>query len=256
MICLWLSATLGLSMMSPSTSQVVSESWKQTLVVGHRGAAAYSRENTLPSFRAAIAAGASVTECDVQMSADGVPMVIHDSTLNRTTSLKGKVCETQSSEMVFAGVSTLAQVCEAVKGQIVLAVELKGGDGIEEAVVEELKSCGMLGESMIFASSSASLQKVRSIAPEAYTVLLSSRSYRSAELDELSATVKEAGANAVGFSYANINRELVSHLHKSQTEVFVWTVPPGDLVKQLRGMKVNFIITNHPNEVLLHLRRQ
>ncbi len=54
------------------------------LIIGHRGAAAHAPENTIPSFRLAERAGADAIELDVHMSADGVPVVIHDPTLLRT----------------------------------------------------------------------------------------------------------------------------------------------------------------------------
>ena len=60
-------------------------------VIGHRGNAAHAPENTLESFRQAIAAGADCIELDVHLSADGVAVVIHDATLDRTTDLTGAV---------------------------------------------------------------------------------------------------------------------------------------------------------------------
>ena len=60
-------------------------------LVGHRGAAALAPENTLAGFRAAAAAGVTGVEFDVRLSADGIPVVIHDATLERTTSGKGPV---------------------------------------------------------------------------------------------------------------------------------------------------------------------
>ena len=59
------------------------------LVVGHRGAAARAPENTLESFALAVAAGADAIELDVHLAADGVPVVHHDPTLDRTTSGRG-----------------------------------------------------------------------------------------------------------------------------------------------------------------------
>jgi glycerophosphoryl diester phosphodiesterase len=60
-------------------------------VVGHRGNAAYAPENTMEAFRQALAAGAECVELDVHLSADGVAVVIHDPTLDRTTSATGNV---------------------------------------------------------------------------------------------------------------------------------------------------------------------
>src|SRR5918993_5195797 len=60
-------------------------------VIGHRGNAAYAPENTMEAFRQALAAGAECVELDVHLSADGVAVVIHDPTLDRTTSATGSV---------------------------------------------------------------------------------------------------------------------------------------------------------------------
>src|SRR5262245_27754441 len=58
---------------------------KRPLVIGHRGFCAVAPENTLPSFKLALAAGADLVELDYYHSSDGVPVVIHDPELDRTT---------------------------------------------------------------------------------------------------------------------------------------------------------------------------
>ncbi|HET7583540.1 MAG TPA: glycerophosphodiester phosphodiesterase family protein [Gemmatimonadaceae bacterium] len=74
-------------------------------VIGHRGAAMHAPENTLPSFAAAVEAGVDAIELDVHVTADGIPVVIHDATLDRTTDRRGAVAAL-----------TLAQVQEADAG--------------------------------------------------------------------------------------------------------------------------------------------
>lgn len=64
---------------------------RKPLVIGHRGAAGLAPENTLAAFRLAIALGVDGVEMDVQLSADGYPVVIHDARVNRTTNGKGTV---------------------------------------------------------------------------------------------------------------------------------------------------------------------
>lgn len=64
-------------------------------VIGHRGAMAYAPENTLAGFREAAERGAAWIEFDVRLSADGVPVVIHDARLDRTTTGRGLVAKTQ-----------------------------------------------------------------------------------------------------------------------------------------------------------------
>ena len=60
-------------------------------IVGHRGNAAHTPENTVEAFRQGLAAGADCVELDVHLSGDGVPVVIHDPTLDRTTDSSGAV---------------------------------------------------------------------------------------------------------------------------------------------------------------------
>lgn len=60
-------------------------------VIAHRGASAYAPENTMSAFRLAKEMGASWIECDVMLSSDGVPFIIHDTSLKRTTKTRGEV---------------------------------------------------------------------------------------------------------------------------------------------------------------------
>ena len=64
------------------------------LVIAHRGASAHAPENTMAAFSVAWAAGTSWVEADIQPTADGVPVVLHDDDLDRTTSGAGPVRET------------------------------------------------------------------------------------------------------------------------------------------------------------------
>src|SRR5919202_3540380 len=68
-------------------------------VVGHRGAMGHCPENTLASFARALELGADWIECDVHLSRDGVPVVIHDETLDRTTDGHGLVAEHTLAEL-------------------------------------------------------------------------------------------------------------------------------------------------------------
>ena len=68
-------------------------------IVGHRGAAATAPENTLEGFRAAAAEGAGWVEFDVRLSSDGVPVVIHDATLERTAGVDVQIHRTPVSEI-------------------------------------------------------------------------------------------------------------------------------------------------------------
>jgi glycerophosphoryl diester phosphodiesterase len=66
-------------------------SMKPLIAVGHRGAAAYAPENTIPSIEEALRLGAKAVELDVRLTADGIPVVLHDATVDRTTDGRGPV---------------------------------------------------------------------------------------------------------------------------------------------------------------------
>ena len=66
---------------------------REPLIIGHRGASAVAPENSMAAFEAAIAAGADGIEFDVHLSRDGVPVIIHDETLQRTHGLRKRVAD-------------------------------------------------------------------------------------------------------------------------------------------------------------------
>jgi len=96
-----------------------------TWVIAHRGASWDERENTLAAFERAIALGADFVELDVQMSADGRPVVFHDVDLDRLTPLEGPVRKRRADELGEVGVPTLDDVIALTHGRIGLMVELK-----------------------------------------------------------------------------------------------------------------------------------
>ena len=96
-----------------------------TWVIAHRGASADERENTLPAFERAIAAGSDYVELDVQASADGALVVFHDLELDRLTPLSGPLRRRTLAELREVGIPTLADVVELTRGRVGLMVELK-----------------------------------------------------------------------------------------------------------------------------------
>ncbi len=108
------------------------------LVIGHRGACAYAPENTLAAFNLAFEMGADGVELDVTLTQDGVPVVIHDDTVNRTSDGRGLVEEMPLAELKhldfgkwldskFSGerIPTLAEVLENLPPGKIVNIELK-----------------------------------------------------------------------------------------------------------------------------------
>jgi glycerophosphoryl diester phosphodiesterase len=117
-------------------------------VVGHRGAAGLMPENTIKGFRFAIELGVDSVECDVHLSRDKQLVVMHDTTVNRTTNGHGAIRDLAASRIrsLNAGdgeqVPTLDEVLETVRNEVHLLIELKG-IGVEWAAVEAVKAHGM-----------------------------------------------------------------------------------------------------------------
>nr|WP_043743265.1 glycerophosphodiester phosphodiesterase [Paramagnetospirillum magneticum] len=91
------------------------------MLIGHRGLAGLAPENTLASFRTAAAHGLAMVEFDVRLSRDGVPLVFHDDTLERTTSGTGPVAERNWAEI--AGLDAGSWFAPAFAGECVPSLE-------------------------------------------------------------------------------------------------------------------------------------
>ena len=92
-------------------------------VIAHRGYSGRFPENTMAAFAAAVDAGADMIELDVGLSADGIPMVIHDDTVDRTTAGRGPVVAHTVPELEALGVSSLEEILQRIT--IPINIELK-----------------------------------------------------------------------------------------------------------------------------------
>lgn len=245
-----LGAIAMMASVKPNTQAIIAESWKKTLVIGHRGAAAYKPENTLPSFEEAITSKAVATECDIHLSQDGEMVVMHDKTLDRTTSLKGEVAKTPWAKMQAAGIPSLADLVKVTKDRIVLVVEVKHGEGIEKPMLDLLNKEKMLDQSIIFSFGESHIASTEKLDSRYFSVWLVGKILKPEDYTATLDRAKELGANGVGFQFRNVTPELVKAAHARKVPVFVWTVPPGPEVDRLKALKVNFIITDHPRDVL------
>ncbi len=113
-------------------------------IYAHRGASAEFPENTLPAFQRAIDLRADGIELDVHLSSDGVPVVIHDETLDRTTNATGEVNAMTAAQLGGldagrgSGVPTLAEVLELVDTTLHVNIEIKSNQA-GQAVIDEVR---------------------------------------------------------------------------------------------------------------------
>jgi glycerophosphoryl diester phosphodiesterase len=156
--------------------------------VAHRGYSAVAPENTLPALVAAARAGATFVEFDVRATADGVPVVIHDRTVNRTTSGTGRVWDLRADEIAgfdagswfgpgHAGlrVPTLVEALEALRPTSAeLLLEIKPPATLDEvkAVFAALAEYDLLDRTVVQSFEADVVRKARQVAPEVRRGLL------------------------------------------------------------------------------------
>lgn len=134
---------------------------KSVEVIGHRGNSDVAPENTLASFEAAFAVGATMVEVDVHLSRDGIPVVIHDDTLERTTNSKGPVAARTFAQLsvldagswkgeAYAGqrIPSLAATLTAANGKGRVLVDLKV-DGMGAIIAKVLRSAGLQNDILV-----------------------------------------------------------------------------------------------------------
>ncbi|MHB8632264.1 MAG: glycerophosphodiester phosphodiesterase, partial [Candidatus Limnocylindria bacterium] len=152
-------------------------------IVGHRGAAALAPENTIRAFEAGVAAGVDQIEFDVQRTRDGVPIVLHDETLDRTTALRGRV-DAHDWAAIRAGapdVPSLEDLCAWARGGTVgLMLELKQPEGrpdelLVPAVLAILRPHGLLSRTVFISFDHPSIAQLLALEPGARAGLLYGR---------------------------------------------------------------------------------
>jgi glycerophosphoryl diester phosphodiesterase len=223
-------------------------------VIGHRGAPAYAPENTLESFREARRRGATWVETDIKLTSDGVPIVMHDESLKRTTGVDRLVAKTSRAELP-AVVPTFEEAiaCFAAEG-LGCNVEIKPCPGREaetgRAVVETLRRCwpAKLPPPLLSSFKDVSLAAARAAAPEFARALLLGK----IEVDWLH---RAKAVDAVGI---NTNGERLTavgavEVRKAGYALSVYTIDDGDVARALVGMGVDCVITDVPDVILAAL---
>jgi glycerophosphoryl diester phosphodiesterase len=236
----------------------------RVLVVAHRGLSAEEPENTMRSFRRAAEVGCDLIEFDVHLSRDGVPVVIHDDTLDRTTNGRGLVRDRTLDELrrLDAGrgerTPTLAEVIEwAERGSVPLSVEIKQPtpalglppyDGIAERVVELLRPSRIASRSLIHSFDHPTIRHVRDLWPEATTGV----SYGGGTFVDPLALGRGALASGVHAWWAWVAPSLCEAAHAAGMHVHAWgaTWPPRPQeVEALVRAGVDSLDANDPREI-------
>lgn len=225
------------------------------LVGGHRGNPAEQPENTLASFRSAVELGVDMIECDVHMSSDGELVVIHDHSLERTTSGKGLVGQHTLAELreLDAGAGerlpVLDEVCEVAReAGVVLCVEVKQipipYPGLEEKLVSRLRSLDMIDQTAVVSFLHASVRRLKGLEPHLTTGVL-----EGARPIDPAGMMRGALADLYAPHYGAMDLELVAEVHAAGGGVGVWTVDDAAAVAWCKLCGPDSVFTNRPREV-------
>jgi len=235
---------------------------ERVLNIAHRGASSVAPANTLAAFEKAVELGADGVELDVHLSADGVPVVIHDFTVDATTDGSGRVGEMTLAQLkqldagsyfdpAFAGerIPTLEEVLELAGERLLLNIELKGtspcDDGLEQAVAALIEQHG-LGDRVLFSSFNPfSLRRVKRIAPHIPTGLLYAPGLplplRRAWLAPL------VPHEACHPEHTMVDAHYIAWTRQHGYRVNTWTVDDPEEMRRLIRLGVDGIITNVPD---------
>ncbi len=226
--------------------------------VAHRGASADRPENTLPAFELAVEQGADVIEADVRRTADGALLVLHDPTLDRTTSGTGPLSALGEAEArrLDAGdgapLPTVAEVLETARGRVRVNLDLKELEVVEPAV-RLVHESGMLDSVTFISFLPEAWDVLERLTPESPIIHLVDSAAGLAGLGMGDGALSMAAG--VGVPAALVGEELVERLHRHGYGVFAWTVDDDAEMRRLIEAGVNGIVTNRPG-VLSEVVRQ
>lgn len=252
------------------------------LVIAHRGGGGLWPENTLYSFKQAQQLGVDVIEMDVRSTSDGVLVVMHDATVERTTDGKGRVGEMTLAEVKrldagykwssdggktfpFRGtgivVPTLQEVFTALPEMRFNIEPKQDAPSLAQPLCRLIREHRMTDKVMIGSFSSTVLEEFRRECPEVAT------SASTGEVSKFLALHKAGLARSFSPAmqalqvpeYAGgmqvLNADFVNAAHERNLEVHAWTVNETEDMRRLLGIGLDGIMTDYPDRLMALLGR-
>ncbi|MGH8801374.1 MAG: glycerophosphodiester phosphodiesterase [Casimicrobiaceae bacterium] len=233
--------------------------WPYPRLVAHRGAGRLAPENTLAALRLGFAHGYRMAEFDVKLSADGVAFLLHDATLQRTTSGRGRADALAWRDLAlldsgswhspaYAGetlpsLAAVAAFCRA--GGMAVNIEIKSTPGRERetgaAVALDAQAlwAGASVAPLLSSFDEASLVAAREVAPELPRAYLAERIP-----DDWRARVAGLGCIAIDLDHRLLTRARVDAFHAAGLRIAAWTVNDPARAEKLLGWGVDTVITD------------
>ena len=237
-------------------------------VIAHRGDSAHRPENTLAAFAGALELGATLVELDVQLTAEGEVVVLHDATLDRTTDGSGDVRRMSLAEVraVSAGypalfgaewrgerIPTLAEALSLMRERARVMIEIKSesvtddaAGGIEARSVEIVRRLGMQDGVAVISFDHRALLHLRALAPEIARGHLFGRTTPEAAI----AAAKDAGCAVVMPHKSQIGEEMAARTRAEGLLLATWVVDDAEELKQLARFDLYGVGSNRPGVLL------
>jgi glycerophosphoryl diester phosphodiesterase len=225
-------------------------------ITAHRGSKVRAPENTLSALRQAIAEGADYAEIDVQTTADGVVVLLHDADLMRVASVSRRLRGIEYDELKeidvgswFAPkfsserVPTLQEAIDVARGHIKLNIELKytwADPMLAEKVGDIVRHNGFTSDCVVSSLNFEALTEVQRIFPELTTGFI---------VFQAVGDLSRMDVDFLSISAARVTPRLVREAHRRDRKVHVWTVnDPGNTLSMIE-MGVDNIITDEPADI-------
>jgi glycerophosphoryl diester phosphodiesterase len=233
------------------------------MVIAHRGASSYAPENTLAAFDLALQMGARHIELDVDLTSDGHIVVIHDDTVDRTTSGSGPVTSHTLAALQgfdagswfgarFAGerIPTFDEVLARYKGRAHIHTEIKGRSlSLSQRTADLIRKHGMEGQATITSFQSARLEEMRACAPEL------PRGWLVREVtDALIAQAHAMGVTQLCPRASAVTPELVRRLHAEGFVARAWSVTTEELMQHVVQAGADGMTVNFPDKLIAYLK--
>jgi glycerophosphoryl diester phosphodiesterase len=241
---------------------------KPPLVIAHRGDSAHRPENTLAAFAAALEVGVSVVELDVQLTADGEVVVLHDATLERTTTGHGDVRRLRLAELraLSAGypsrfgaawqgerVPLLVEALALVKDRARVLIEVKTESvtaeldgGVEARALAIVRRLGMSDSVAFISFDQRALVKLKTLAPE----ITRGRLFGRTSAAEIERAAAEASLSLVMPHKGQLNDALVERVSAAGLMLATWVVDDPSELKRLSRFPLYGVGSNCPGVLL------
>ncbi|HKS29566.1 MAG TPA: glycerophosphodiester phosphodiesterase family protein [Pyrinomonadaceae bacterium] len=246
---------------------------RRPLIIGHRGAARVTPENTIISFKRAMADGADGIEFDVRLARDRVPVCIHDSSLRRTALREGLIASLSSTELVNvdagtwfnrrfpalaseeytqATIPTLSEVFELFRDtDALLYVEMKcevsEAGAIASEVAKLIREHEMTERAVVESFTLEAIIEIKRRAPEIRTAaLFEPKLMPPPSLSRMMRLAAECRANELALHHLLARRRVIEEATRRGMKTVVWTVDNPRWLARASRFGIHAVITNHP----------